>query len=311
MEDSPWWTGQMDIVAPKDPPLFLILQHFLTMTNLDSTLKSRAITLLTKVYIVKAMVFPVVMYGCESWTIKKAKHWRIDALELWYWRRLLRVPWTVRRSNQSILKETNHECLFEDWCWSSNNLVTWCEEPTHWKRPGCWERLKAGGKGDDRGWDGCMPSLTQWTWVWASFGRWWRTGKPGVLQCMESQSRTRLSNNKNNTSNNSLCCAALCNSAAQTALELYQFGFPTRLEGPWRQSLYPWQQFHYFIDWAHGREGEEAWLRLHRGSTNTKPGDNLQGPGAAAEKAGEEPTCCAKLKGALENSLVKRNNILI
>ena len=183
----------MDIVAPKHLPLFLILQHFLTMTNLDSTLKSRAITLLTKVYIVKAMVFPVVMYGCESWTIKKAKHWRIDALELWCWRRLLRVPWTVRRSNQSILKEINHECLFEDWCWSANNLVTWCEEPARWKRPGCWERLKAGGAGDDRGWDGWMPSLTHWTWVWASFGRWWRTGKPGVLQCMGSQSRTRLS----------------------------------------------------------------------------------------------------------------------
>ena len=127
----------------------------------------------------------------------------------------------------------------------------------------------------------------------------------------ESDTTERLNNNKNNTSNNSLCCAALCNSAAQTALELYQFGFPTRLEGPWHQSLYPSQQFHYFIDWAHGREGEEAWLRLHRGSTNTKPGDNLQGPGAAAEKAGEEPTCCAKLKGALENSVVKRNNILI
>ena len=77
------------------------------MTNLDSTLKSRDITLPTKVHLVKAMVFPVVMYGCESWTIKKAEHWRIDAFELWYWRRLLRVPWTARRSNQSILKENS------------------------------------------------------------------------------------------------------------------------------------------------------------------------------------------------------------
>ena len=75
------------------------------MTNLDSIFKSRDITLLTKVHLVKAMVFPVVMYGCESWTVKKVEHWRIDAFRLWCWRRLLRVPWTERRSNQSILKE--------------------------------------------------------------------------------------------------------------------------------------------------------------------------------------------------------------
>ena len=83
------------------------------MTNLDSIFKSRDITLSTKVHLVKAMVFPVVMYGCESWTIKKAEHWRIDAFELWYWRRLLRVPWTAKRSNQSILKETSSEYLLE------------------------------------------------------------------------------------------------------------------------------------------------------------------------------------------------------
>ena len=83
------------------------------MTNLDSVLKSRDITLLTKVCIVKAMVFPVVMYGCESWTIKKAEHQRIDAFELWCWRRLLRVPWTTRRSNQSILKDINPEYSLE------------------------------------------------------------------------------------------------------------------------------------------------------------------------------------------------------
>ena len=77
------------------------------MTNLDSILKSRDITLPTKGRLVKAMVFPVVMYGCESWTVKKAEHQRIDAFELWFWRRLLRVPWTARRSNQSILKEIN------------------------------------------------------------------------------------------------------------------------------------------------------------------------------------------------------------
>ena len=83
------------------------------MTNLDSILKSTDITLPTKVRLVKAMVFPVVMYGCESWTVKKAEHWRIDAFELWCWRRLLRVPWTARRSNQSILKETSPGCSLE------------------------------------------------------------------------------------------------------------------------------------------------------------------------------------------------------
>ena len=83
------------------------------MTNLDSIFKTTDITLSTKVRLVKAMVFPVVMYGCESWTIKKAEHWRIDAFELWYWRRLLRVPWTARSSNQSILKEISPECSLE------------------------------------------------------------------------------------------------------------------------------------------------------------------------------------------------------
>ena len=83
------------------------------MTNLDSILKSRDITWSTKVYLVKAMVFPVVMYGCESWTIKKADHQRIDAFELWCWRRLLRVPWTARRSNQSILGEIGSGCSLE------------------------------------------------------------------------------------------------------------------------------------------------------------------------------------------------------
>ena len=129
------------------------------MTILDRILKSRDITLLTKVCLVKAMVFPVVMYGCESWTIKKAEHRRIDAFELWCWRILLRVPWTARRSVLNI--------HWKDWCWSlsSNILATWCEELIHWKRPWCWERLKARGEGDDRGWDGWMASLTQWIWV--------------------------------------------------------------------------------------------------------------------------------------------------
>ena len=153
------------------------------MTNLDSTLKSRDITLLTKVCLVKAMVFLVVMYGCESWTIQKAEHWRIDVFELRCWRRLLRVPWTARRSNQSILKEISPEYSLKDWCWSwsSSTLAIWCEELTYWKRPWFWERLKAWGEGDNRRWDGWMASLTQWTWVWVSSGSWWWTGKPGVL----------------------------------------------------------------------------------------------------------------------------------
>ena len=105
--------------------------------------------------------FPAVMYGCESWTIKKAEGRRTDAFELWCWRRLLRVPWTARRSNQSILKRSVLSIHWKDWCssWNSNTLATWCEELTHWKRPWCWERLKV-GEGDDRGWDGWMASPT-------------------------------------------------------------------------------------------------------------------------------------------------------
>ena len=137
----------------------------------------------TNVHLVKAMGFPVVMYGCERWTIKKAEHWRIDAFELWCWRRLLRILWTPRRSNQSILKEISLGVHWRDWCWSwnSNTLATWCEELTHLKRPWCWERLKAGKEGDDRGWDGWMASPTQWTWLSVSSGSRWWTGKPGML----------------------------------------------------------------------------------------------------------------------------------
>ena len=126
------------------------------MTNLDSILKCRYITLPTKVHLVKAMVFPVVIYGCESWTIKKAERWRTDAFELSCWRRLLRVPWAARRSNQSILKEISPEYSLEYSLEYSNTLATWCEELTPWKRPLCWERLKAGGEGDNRRWDGWM-----------------------------------------------------------------------------------------------------------------------------------------------------------
>ena len=121
------------------------------MTNLDSILTSRDITFPTKVCIVKAMVFPVVMYGCENWTIK-AEHRRIDAFELWCWRRLLRVPWTARRPNQSVLKEISPEYSLEGLMprlklQYFGHLI---EELTHWKKPCYWERLKA-GEGDDRG----------------------------------------------------------------------------------------------------------------------------------------------------------------
>ena len=118
-----------------------------------------------------------------------AECWRIDAFELWCWKRLLRVPWTARRFNQSILKETSPGCSWKDWCWgwNSNSLATSCEELTHWKRPWCWEGLGAGGEGDDRGWDGWMASLTRCTWVWVNSRSWWWTGRPGMLRFMGSQ----------------------------------------------------------------------------------------------------------------------------
>ena len=158
------------------------------MTNLDSILKSRDIILPTKVCLVKAMVFPLVMYGCESWTIKKAGHWRIDAFELWCWRRLLRVHWTARRSNQLILKEISPECSLEGLMLKLKlqyfgHLM---QRADSFEKTLSWERSKA-GEGDDRGWDSWMASPTQWIWVWASSGSLWWTVKPGVLQSMELQ----------------------------------------------------------------------------------------------------------------------------
>ena len=126
------------------------------MTKQDSILKSRDITFPSKVHLVKAMVFPEVIYGFESWTIKKAERRRIDGFELWCWRRLLRVSWTARRANQSILRRSVLSVHLKDWCWSwnSNTLATWCKDLTHLKTPWHWERLGAGEEGDDRGWDG-------------------------------------------------------------------------------------------------------------------------------------------------------------
>ena len=158
------------------------------MTNLDSIFESRDITLPTKVRPVKAMVFPVVMYGCERWIVKKAEHRRIDAFELWCWRRLLRVPWTARRSNKSILKETSPGISLEGMMLKLKlqyfGYLMWRVDPL---KKTCWEGLGAGGEGDDRGWDGWMASLTRWTWVWVNSGSWWWTGRPGVLQFMGSQ----------------------------------------------------------------------------------------------------------------------------
>ena len=129
------------------------------------------------------------MYGCDSLTINKAEWRRIDAFELWCWRRLLRVPWTARRSNQSILKEISPGYSLEGPMMKLKlqYLATLWEKLTHWKRPCCWEGLGAGGEGDDRGEDGWMASPTQWTWVWVNCGSWWWTGRSGVLQSMGLQ----------------------------------------------------------------------------------------------------------------------------
>ena len=159
------------------------------MTNLGSIFKSRDITLPTKVCLVKAMAFPMIMYECKSWTLKKAEHQRIDAFELWCWRRLLRVPRTARKSDQSILKVISSGISLEEMMLKLKlqyfgHLM---EDLTHWKRLWCWEGLGAAGEGDDRGCDGWMASLTRWIWVWVNYGSWWWTEKAGVLRSMGSQ----------------------------------------------------------------------------------------------------------------------------
>ena len=158
------------------------------MTNLDSILKSRDITFPTKVHLVKDMVFPVVRFGCESWTIKKTEHRIIDAFEWWCWRRLLWVPWTERRSNQSILKEISPGCLLEG---LMLKLKLQYFGHLMWRADLCGKtlmlgKMRAGREGDDRGWNGWLASLTQWTWVWVKSGSWWWAGRPGILRFMGS-----------------------------------------------------------------------------------------------------------------------------
>jgi len=141
------------------------------------------------------MVFPVVMYGCESWTIKKAEHWRIDAFELWCWRRLLRIPWIARISNQSILKEISPEYSLEGLMLKLKlqyfvHLMQRTNSLENSLMLGKTERtsiFEGERERNDRRWDGWMASLTWWTWVWVCSGSWWWTWKPGVLQSMGSQ----------------------------------------------------------------------------------------------------------------------------
>ena len=158
------------------------------MTNLDSILKSRDITLPTKVYLVKAMVFPVVMYGCESWTIKKAEHWRIGVFELWCWRRLLRVPWTARRSNLSILKETSPEYSLEGLMLKLKiqyfgHLMQRIDSLEKTLMLGKIEGRRRRGQQRMRWLDGITDSMD----IWVNSGSWWWTGRPGMLQSTRSQ----------------------------------------------------------------------------------------------------------------------------
>ena len=132
------------------------------------------------------MVFPLVMYGCERWTVKKAERQRTDAFELWCWRRLLRVPWTARRSNHSILKEISPESSLQGLM-----LKLKLQYFRHMmRRTDSFEMTLMLGKIEgrrrrvDRGWDGWMASPTQWTWIWVNSGSWWWTGRPGMLQFM-------------------------------------------------------------------------------------------------------------------------------
>ena len=157
------------------------------VTNLDSILKIRYFA--NRGPSSQSCFFPVVMYGCENWTIRKAEHRRIDAFELWCWGRLLRVPWTASRSNQSTLKEISPGCSLEGLMLKLKlqYFGLLMSRTDSFEKTLMLERLKAGGEGENGGWDGWMASLTQWTLVWVDSRSWWWTGKPGMLQCMGSQ----------------------------------------------------------------------------------------------------------------------------
>ena len=186
-------------------------------------------------HLVKAMVFPVVMYGCESWTVKKAECWRIDAFELWCWRRILRVPWTARRSNQSILKEISPEYSLEGLMLKLQYLATWCKELTHLKRPWSLELLKVGGEGDDRGWDGWMASLTWWTWVWVSSGSCWWTGRPACCSPWGCRVRRNWATKLNWTDTGFLIQQAswTCLVKVPTGSQLPELGFWEKQNSAW------------------------------------------------------------------------------
>ena len=158
------------------------------MRNLESISKSRDITLPTKVHLVKAMVFPVAMYGCESWTVKKAECQRIDAFELWCWRRFLRVPWTARRSNQSILKQISPGCSLEGLMLKLKlqyfGHLMWRDDSL--EKTLMLEGIR-GRRRRGRGRDGWMASSTRWTWGWVNSRSLWWTARPGVVWFMQSQ----------------------------------------------------------------------------------------------------------------------------
>ena len=177
-----WW------LQPSAKKVRCLLLGWKAMTNLDSILKNRDITLSTKIHLVKAMAFSVVMYGCESWTTKKAECQRTDAVALWCWKRLLRVPWTVK-SNQSILKEIGSEYSLEGLM-----LKLKLQQFVHlmWRTDSSEKTLMLGkikcrSRGDKRGWDGWIASPTKWIWIWLSHGNWCCTGKSGILLSMRSQ----------------------------------------------------------------------------------------------------------------------------
>ena len=166
----------------------LISPYTLSLTTRLKGKRTIQVVLLIASRLSRSYKLYLVMYGCERWTIKKAEHWRIDGFQLWCWRRLLRVPWTARRSNQSILK------ISPEYSLAGLTLKLKLQYFCHlMRRTDSLEKtlmlgkLEAGGDGDDRGWDGWIASPTQWTWVWANSGSWWWTGKPGVLQSMGLQ----------------------------------------------------------------------------------------------------------------------------